>query len=132
MASPNRVIATAGLIAVAVGSINAIAKNQKLPSARFLIGSGVAFLIISAMADAEPELAQAFAIAICTTVVLGDGGGVLSYINNGEMDTAKGKGGKFTPDAPSPNHPQPPTQATPTGLRPSIVAPSLTPRPNIG
>lgn len=96
-----RVIATAGIIAVSVGSANAILKNKKLPSTRFLIGSGVTFLLLSAMADmGEPELANAFAVAVCTTVVLGEGGGVLSYINNGEMDTHKGNTPKTT--APSP------------------------------
>jgi hypothetical protein len=100
MAAPNRVIATAGIIAISVGSVNAIAKDKRLPSSRFLIGSGVAFLILSALSEAEPELAQAFAVAICTTVVLGEGGGVLSYINNGEMDTQK-RDKSFTPkDAP--------------------------------
>lgn len=92
-----RVIATAGIISVAVGSINSIAKDKKLPSTKFLIGSGVAFLILSAVAEADPELGNALAIAVCTTVVLGEGGGVLSYINNGEMDTHK-RGSK-TPTA---------------------------------
>lgn len=123
----NRVIATAGIIAVAVGSVNAIAKDKKLPSTKFLIGSGVAFLILSAIADVEPELAQALAIAVCTTVVLGEGGGVLSYINNGEMDTKKTKDTGFT-GTPS----GPPTQTSaPNGNRPPIIGAGLTPRPNL-
>lgn len=122
----NRVIATAGIIAVAVGSVNAIAKDKKLPSAKFLIGSGVAFLILSAIADVEPELAQALAIAVCTTVILGEGGGVLSYINNGEMDTKKKNTGYTgTPESP-------PTQTAPTGNRPAtIIGYGLSPRPNL-
>lgn len=92
-----RVIATAGIISVAVGSVNSIAKDKKLPSAKFLIGSGVAFLALSAIAEVDSDLGNALAIAVCATVVLGDGGGVLSYINNGEMDTAKRTKSK-TPD----------------------------------
>lgn len=86
----NRFIMSCAAVAIGVGSVNAVAKEKRLPSTQFLIGSGVAFLIISAMAEAEPDLAKAFAGAIATTVVLGEGGGVLSYINaRGEMDTAK-------------------------------------------
>lgn len=131
MASPNRIITTAGIIAVAVGSVNAIGKNHKLPSSRFLIGSGVAFLILSAMADVEPELATALAIAVCTTVVLGEGGGVLSYINNGEMDTHKKKGDTGytgTPQGP----PTQTAQAVTTAQRPPyIMGSGLSPRPNL-
>lgn len=125
----NRVITTAGIITVAVGTVNAIAKDKRLPSTRFLIGSGVAFLIISALADVEPELASAFAIAVATTVVLGDGGGVLSYINTGEIDTQKKKG-DHTPDAKGP-----PTNTNTHSFpesRPTIAFPGLTPRPNLG
>lgn len=127
MSSPNRVIATAGIVAVAVGSANAIGKNHKLPSARFLIGSGVAFFLLSALAEVDGEFAQALAIAVCVTVVLGEGGGVLSYINNGEINTDKS--GSKTPRNPS----QPPTQVAPTGNRqPFTTIPSgLTPRPNM-
>lgn len=84
-----RVIATAGIISVGVGSVNSIAKDKKLPSAKFLIGSGVAFLLLSALAEVDADLGNALAVAVCATVVIGDGGGVLSYINNGEMDTQK-------------------------------------------
>lgn len=125
----NRVIATAGLVAISVGSANAVFKHKQLPSTKFLIGSGVAFLILSALSEAEPELANAFAIAIATTVVLGDGGGVLSYINNGEMDTKKGAT-RFTPDAPK----EPPT-STDLAAAPYRMVPAggtiLTPRPNM-
>jgi hypothetical protein len=91
-----RVIATSALISVGVGSANSLAKQHKLPSARFLIGSGVAFLALSALAEAEPEVAQALAIAVLSTVLIGQGDGVLSYLNqHGEIDTQKTPG--FTP-----------------------------------
>jgi hypothetical protein len=87
--STSRMIGTAAVIAVGVGSANAVLRDKRLPSAKFLIGSGVAFLTISALAEAEPEVAKALAGAVATTVVLGEGGGVLSYFDTGEMDTKK-------------------------------------------
>jgi hypothetical protein len=101
--SDKRVIAACALIAVAVGSGNAIVKDKRLPSTRFLIGSGVAFLILSALSDmgeAGAEIGKGLAAGIMTTVVLGDGGGLLSYIDHGEVDTQKKKG-KGAPAPPS-------------------------------
>lgn len=92
MSKDHRVIAACALIAVSVGSANKITKDKSLPSTRFLIGSGVAFLILSAMADmgeGAAEVAKGLAAGIMTTVVLGDGGGLLSYIDHGEVDTQK-------------------------------------------
>lgn len=93
--SDQRVIATAGIISVSVGSANSIFRNKRLPSSRFLIGSGVAYLILSALAEGEPELAKGLAIGVMTTILLGEGGGVLSYINHGEIDTQKPEGPKL-------------------------------------
>lgn len=92
MSKDHRVIAACALIAVSVGSANRVIKDKKLPSTRFLIGSGVAFLILSAMADmgeGAAEVAKGLAAGVMTTVVLGDGGGLLSYIDHGEVDTQK-------------------------------------------
>jgi stage V sporulation protein SpoVS len=100
-----RTIATAAVISVGAGSLNAVVKDKRLPSARFLIGSGVAFFLISALAEAEPETAQALAIAVTVTVLLdsGDGGGVLSYFNTGEMNTERRPRVGFTPRNPPQN-----------------------------
>lgn len=92
MDSNRRVIAACALIAVGVGSANAMLKDKRMPTTRFLIGSGVAFLILSAMADmgeGMAEVAKGLAAGVASTVVLGDGGGLLSYINTGEVDTQK-------------------------------------------
>lgn len=92
MADAHKVIATAGIISVATGSVNSLGKNHQLPSAKFLIGSGVVFLALSALAEGEPEVAKALSLAIMTTVLLGQGDGVLSYLNGkGEIDTTKPK-----------------------------------------
>lgn len=100
MSKDHRVIAACALIAVSVGSANRITKDKQLPSTRFLIGSGVAFLILSAMADmgeGAAEVAKGLAAGIMTTVVLGDGGGLLSYIDHGEVDTQKKRKPKAPP-----------------------------------
>lgn len=83
-----KVIATAALISVGVGSANSIFKYKKAPSTKFLIGSGVAFLLLSGMANSQAlaEVAKGLALGIMTTILLGDGGGVLTYFA-GEKET---------------------------------------------
>lgn len=88
----SRIIGTAMLITVGVGTLNSFYKTKKPPSVRFLIGSGAVFVTLSAVGEGEPEIAKALAVAVATTVVLGDGGGVLSYLNqHGETDTTRPK-----------------------------------------
>lgn len=86
----NKVIPTSALIVLAVGSVNSIARNKRLPSTRFLIGTGVVFLILSALSDLlDEQVANSLSIAVAVTVVLGEGDGVFSYVNrHGEADTS--------------------------------------------
>lgn len=87
----DRVLATAMIVSVGVGTINSVVKYGRPPSARFVIGSGVAYLALAALAEGEPEVAKALAIAVATTVVIGQGDGVFSYVNKyGEADTRAG------------------------------------------
>lgn len=91
MATPQRVLATSAIIALGIGSINSIAKYKRPPSARFVLGTGAAFFALSVLAEAEPDLAKAFGVAIASTVVLGQGDGLFSYINKyGEANTQAG------------------------------------------
>jgi hypothetical protein len=63
-------------------------KAGKNPSARFLIGAGVTFTVLSFLSDYSPPAANAFALAIATTAFFSEGTGVLSYLNkNGEINT---------------------------------------------
>lgn len=93
MSSTNqKVIATAGLVSVGVGSANAVLKYHRLPSFKFLVGSAFAFMILSAMGQGETtgEVAKGLALGVMTTVLLGDGGGLFSYVaGDAEVDTAK-------------------------------------------
>jgi hypothetical protein len=122
------------LIAVSVGTINSVAKKHEMPSSRFLIGSGAAFLILSALAEAEPEVAKALAFAIATTVVIGQGDGVLSYLNQrGEIDTQKQQ---QQPSVEQPHQTAAPQQRskTPTlaDARPrTLNVPTITPMPGM-
>jgi hypothetical protein len=97
-----KAVAIAGLVTVGVGTANSVLKEQKPPSTRFLIGCGVAFFAISAIGEAEPEVANALAFAVMVTVLLSDqSSGVLEYFNNGEMDTAPRRNPPKTPDTDS-------------------------------
>lgn len=92
MSDAQKIIATAGIVSVGVGSANAVLKHKRPPSSKFLIGSGVAYLGLSALAQGQPDVAQGLALGIMTTIVLGEGGGVLSYLDErGETDTQKAK-----------------------------------------
>lgn len=91
MADAHRIIATSAIISVGVGTVNSMVKYNRPPSMRFLIGSGVAFIALSALAEGEPEVAKALSIAIASTVVLGEGDGVFAYVNKyGEGNTQPG------------------------------------------
>lgn len=128
MADSSRVIGTCALVTLGVGSLNSIAKNKTLPSSRFLIGTGVAFFILSALAEAEPEVAKALSLAVVTTVVIGQGDGALSYLNHrGEIDTQQSKSGhpKQPPTSTDYGHTLPKQIPHPTSLPPLTPYPAL-------
>lgn len=88
MANESKVIGTCAVVVLGVGTANSLAKHQRLPSVRFLVGTSATFLILSALSEGEPDVAKALALAVTTTVVLGDGDGLFSYVNkHGEADT---------------------------------------------
>lgn len=92
MADAGKVVGVAAVVTLAVGSTNSILKEKRPPSGRFLIGTGVAFCILAAMAefDGSDELAKGLALGVMTTVILsGEAGGLLSYIDTGELKTTK-------------------------------------------
>lgn len=92
MADAGKVVGIAAVVTLTVGATNSILKDKKPPSGRFLIGTGVAFCILAAMAefDGSDEIAKGIALGVMTTVVLsGEAGGLLSYIDTGELKTTK-------------------------------------------
>jgi hypothetical protein len=90
MADTKKVIGVAALITVGVGTANSYLKDQKPPSTRFLIGCGMTFFILSAMAEfpTGDEIAKGLALGVMSTVLLsGEAGGLLAYIDKGEFNT---------------------------------------------
>jgi hypothetical protein len=95
-----RVLLICAVITVAVGTMNAYLKHKRPPTARFLIGSGVAYFLLSALSEVEPDIAKGLGTGVMTTVLLsGDASGLLSYIDTGEFDTSA----KKKPSAPTRN-----------------------------
>jgi hypothetical protein len=125
-----KVIPTAAVIVLGVGSVNSIAKNKKLPSTRFLIGTGVVFMVLAILAEADEQVANALAIAVAVTVVLGEGDGVFSYVNrHGEADT---KAPSRTPKNVPGDHNVKQGSTHPLDETNIYHLPTLTPIPNIG
>lgn len=89
-ADTKKIIGVAAIVTVGVGTANAYLKDQKPPSTRFLIGVGMTFFILSAMSEfpTGDEIAKGLAMGVMTTVLLsGEAGGLLAYIDKGEMNT---------------------------------------------
>lgn len=83
----HKVVLVAAMFTFALGWYNAN-RNDKNPSAKFLIGAGVTFTLLSFLSDFSPPAANAFSLAIATTALFSEGSGILSYINDGgELNT---------------------------------------------
>lgn len=76
----NRIIVMSAVLTYGLGFFNSTSKG-KLPSMRFIIGAGVVFVSLSALADVEPELAAPLALAVVTTSFFSNGTGVMNYLN---------------------------------------------------
>lgn len=87
----HKVVLVAAMFTFGLGWYNAN-KHGKNPSARFLIGAGITFTLLSFLSDFSPPAANAFALAVATTALFSEGTGVLSYINDGgELNTPTAK-----------------------------------------
>lgn len=87
----SKVVGVSMVLTVTVGVLNSLAKEEKLPSARFIVGSGVVWMVLSGLADVEPEIAAPLSIAILTTSLFSKEPGVLEFLN---------KRGEVTPTTP--------------------------------
>jgi hypothetical protein len=86
-----RVVIISAIITLGVGWFNSAKKGKPLPSWRFIIGGGMAFVILGIVADFEPEIAGPLALAVVTTALLTEGNGILEYANTGELTPPKPK-----------------------------------------
>ena len=87
-----KTVITAGFITLVVGVVNSFVQKKQWPSGRFLIGTGIVFFVLSALAESEAEMANALATAIAVFAVLGEGGGIADHFTpRGELDTQRQK-----------------------------------------
>lgn len=77
----HRVVLYSALLVFGVGWFNA-AKQSKLPSKKFIVGTGITFTALSFLSDVMPEVASSLALAIDSTVLFVDNGGILRYFND--------------------------------------------------
>lgn len=84
----HRIIMLSMLATFAFGFINSfsekeIAKHGKFPApyhVRLFVGAGVVFIVLSATADVEPELAAPFAVLIGATATVTQGAPVIEQL----------------------------------------------------
>lgn len=85
-----RIIVLSAALVLVIGTTNSFVKNGKWPTGRFWLGTGFMVVALSALSEAEPDVAAPLSIAVLTTVILGEGDGLLSYIAiRGETDTKR-------------------------------------------
>lgn len=89
-AQQRRIIATSAILVMATGYIAAIQKGRLIPTSRFLIGYGFAFLITSVMADLGSPLGASMALIIMVATILENADLILAWTG----DRAKGKAPK--------------------------------------
>lgn len=96
--SAQRVIFVSMVITVGIGGGTKLLKENKWPSPRYLMGVGLTFLILSALAEWEPQVAGPLSGAVVATSLFADGGhGILSWFDTGELSTAPPKPKSHTP-----------------------------------
>lgn len=97
--STSRVIGSAALVSVSVGTLNSFYKTKKPPALKFFIGSAAAYVILSGIGEVEPNVAKALAVAIAVTMIFGEGNGALKFLDtHGETDTRpKSAAGEIDP-----------------------------------
>ena len=96
-ATAHRIVLMSAMLTFGVGWFKSAKDGKPVPSGKFLIGGSVAFLVISAISDVEPQLGGALALAIATTVFLAQSDPLLSHVNvppqsaSGQKKTEKKK-----------------------------------------
>lgn len=73
LSQQRRVIITSALIVGSVGIAAGIERGDEIPSARFLIGCGVAYTICSAMVDLGSPMGAGFAVLIMISAIFYQG-----------------------------------------------------------
>lgn len=79
LAQQRRIIAVSAMLVFALGFLSHAEKGQ-LPTARFLIGTGGIFTIISVFADLGLPIGAAMSVVILITATLTEGEGVINML----------------------------------------------------
>jgi hypothetical protein len=77
------------MIVLFLGWFASAKHGRPVPPARFIIGTSVAFLILEILADVDPPLASALAVAIGTTATFHYGSVLRSVADAGGIPSAK-------------------------------------------
>lgn len=70
-----------GVTVFFLGWFNSAKSGQVIPPAKFLIGASVTFLALEVVADIQPDIAAALALAVGTTAFFHYGPSTLTFIN---------------------------------------------------
>lgn len=110
-ATQRRLVAVSALVTFTLGYISATAKGE-VPSARFLIGIGVTFTLISVITDLGSPIGAGFALLIMLTALLTQGIEVFDFLNKRTGPKKKRRVSRQVPQGPMPNAPNAPAQTT--------------------
>ena len=73
MNKSNRLIATSAIVTFGVGYLGGVQRGAELPTARFLIGMGITFTVISVINDLGSPLGGALAVLIMVAALIHNG-----------------------------------------------------------
>jgi hypothetical protein len=91
------VVLTTGMIVFFLGWFSSAKNGKVVPPAKFIIGSGVVFLILEVLADVDPELGSALAVAIGTTACFHYGSALRSVADVADLPDTTNPAPKKTP-----------------------------------
>lgn len=73
MNNPRRILGTSFLVTAGVGYLAGVSRGDDLPTARFVIGTGIAFTICSIMVDMGLDVGAAFGALIMISALFWQG-----------------------------------------------------------
>lgn len=89
-----------GVTVFFLGWFHSAKSGQVIPPAKFLIGSSITFLVLEVVADIQPDVAAALALAVGTTAFFHYGPSTLSYVNGTASSQPAQAPAKSTPSTP--------------------------------
>lgn len=87
-----RILATAALVTFGIGFLAGLERGEELPTARFVVGTGMAFTICSVMVDLGTPVGAGFAVLIMVSALLYQGPDALELL--GARARRRGQAGR--------------------------------------